>query len=434
MLRGVKFLIEYILSVFKVSCLFLCALMLPRIFLYYMAHKQPKPTQESELVFKLGLENISPDIIKQFISANRGRTGIALMTNHTGKDQAGRRNIDILRQHGLHLTAIITPKHGFNACLAEHKTVDACVDPLTRIPIISWDDAKRTNSDLLAGINLVIFDMQDSGMRYGYITTLLEVMRELSAQGKKLVVLDRPNLLGSYMEGACIESEIQNSSYIPVPIRHGMTVGELAQFFNKNLLDHPVQLSVIPMENYSRHAHVSKKVTYHVSPNIVNAASCYGYSFLGLLGEVQPFDIGVGTDKAFQLLMVPDYVGLTKQQWYDLRDILVKHGVDSKFHRMFHERKQQSYSGLKITIRDINSFSAFNTLLAVLTFFKQSGVTLTFSHRFDVALGTAKVREFFQDAVDFTELEGVINQDLMAFFNKAMSSFIYKPLPQVVRV
>ncbi len=431
MLRGLKFLIEYILSVAKVTLLFLVALFLPRVFISYRALNPaaPEPLTSS---FKLGLENISDTFFAHLVDERGKPCRIALITNHTGKDQFGKRNIDILRIKGANIKYIVTPKHGFYATAAEHNTAKESFDIATKIPIINW--RQGDHKELFQDIDVCIFDIQDSGIRYGYATTLLELLKEASAYHKKVVILDRPNVLGSYMEGSLIDTDIQGAHSIPVPVRHGMTMGELAQFFNKNLLEESVELEVVPMHNYTRQAHAAQGLPYHISPNITNPSSCYGYSFLGLLGEIGPFDIGVGTDKAFQCIMLPEQNGLSKQQWYAVRDMLKAHGVDSKFYRMLHVRKKQYYNGLKIQICDINSFSSFNTLLALLNFLKDEGIALTFSPRFDGIIGTKKIREFFQGAIPLQELECCMNKELLNFYTQAMDSFIYKPLPQLVKV
>jgi uncharacterized protein YbbC (DUF1343 family) len=432
MLRGVRYIIEYILSVAKVTLLLLLALFLPRLFLHYAS--QEGIPQKADVIhhhFKLGLENVSPVTASQLFSEGSARIG--LITNHTGKDQTGRRNIDILLKKGCKIVALFTPKHGFHATRAEHQKESVTQDSKTAIPIIDWY-AHAERNKALEDVDIVVFDMQDSGMRHGYATTLLGVMKETARMHKKMVVLDRPNVLGSYMEGSLMAMHDPKAG-IPVPIRHGMTVGELATYFNKNILETAIDLQVVPMENYVRHVHADAKGPHQLSPNIATVDACYGYSFLGLLGEISPFDIGLGSDKAFQCLLLPETLPVSKQQWLDLRDILKRCGIESKYYRTFSERKKKQYAGLKIHIQDINNFSAFNALLAVLQFFKKNtDVPLVFSARFDNVVGTPKIREFVQGAVRFKDLESHINNELTAFFTKAMDSFIYKPLPQIVRV
>ena len=440
MIGGIRSLLEYILSVVRVFCLFLIALFIPRLFIHYVS----SPAQNSEQVdaqspaLKLGLENLTDDFLKNLTPHGKKPYRVGLITNHTGKDQAGIRNIDILLNKGLNLKVIFTPKHGFNADKSDSQELAEglaeCTDASTKIPIVCWSSSVPKMAKNMKSIDVLFFDIQDSGIRHGYATTLLEVMKTVSYYRKKLVILDRPNLLGSCMEGSLSGTEQVSSLSLPLPIRHGMTLGELAVFFNKNILERAVMLCVIPMENYTRHAPMPGQVITKLSPNLSNVSACYGYSFLGLLGEIAPFDIGINSEHAFQCLLLPDALGLPKQTWYNLQELLKEHGVKSSFYRVFNERKKQPYSGLKIEVKNIDTFAAFSTMLAVVDFFKDSGIKLSFSKKFDALVGTTKVREFFGNVIDRKTLEEEVNANLVCFFTKAMSSFIYKPLPQVVRV
>ena len=109
-------------------------------------------------------------------------------------------------------------------------------------------------------------------------------------------------------------TDIQQSLLsVSVPIRYGMTIGELAQYCNKYLLKKSATLFVVPMDHYNRHLYPYKAPIGKLSPNINSIESCHGYSFLGLLGEVAPFDIGIGTDKAFQCILLASPYSIFKK-------------------------------------------------------------------------------------------------------------------------
>ena len=435
MFRGVKCLIEYIQSVARIFCVFMIALFLPRVFLRYVDHQH----RVGAVSFKLGLENVSQKFLRSLTAKNDLSYSVALITNQTGKDQYGRRNIDLLLNHGVKIKKIFTPHHGLHGDKAAGKEAVTGCDSATNIPIICMYGNKGSrllNAQNLRDIDVLMFDVQDSGMRhYGYITALVEVMQIAARQKKTVVVLDRPNLLGNTMEGSLIVPKTNaRVPHPPIPIRHGMTVGELARYFNQHVLHKQVNLRIVPMENYMRYAQAYRPLISRLSPNIASISSCYGYSFLGLLGEVAPFDIGVGTDKAFQCILLPDSVNIPKQKWYECKIILKNLGIESSFYRYFSKRKKTNCSGLRLHIKDINNFSSFNTLLAMLDFFKNSGVSMKFSHYFDKAIGTTKVRELIQGTIERKEFEDTVNTQLRAFFDKARDSFIYNPLPKVVTV
>ena len=121
---------------------------------------------------------------------------------------------------------------------------------------------------------------------------------------KNIVVLDRPNPLGYIMEGPIVSSD--NLSFVsiaPIPLRHAMTVGELARYFNKFRLKKPAKLTIVPMKGYSRTRGLNGFWPKPLSPNITNEQSCFGYSFSGLLSEIKTFDVGMNTEKAFQYIL-----------------------------------------------------------------------------------------------------------------------------------
>ena len=436
MLRGLHTIVHYIKSLTKIFCVLLIAMFVPKLFVHY-AQSQPRtdemPTQAS---FKLGLENISPSLLKSFNTSQGVPYTVGLITNQTGKDQSGNRNIDLLRDKGVNITYIFAPKHGFNAD-KKGSPSDIAIDQTTKIPVIAWDyvyDANSLQAHAIKSVDMLVFDMQDSGMRHGYVTTLAEAMKTASLYNKKMVVFDRPNLLGHYMEGLLVENELLgNTPGVPIPLRHGMTSGEIAHYLNKHVLTKPADLQVVPMENYQR-THVKHRtlLSGNLSPNIPTIDACYGYSLLGLLGEIAPFDVGLGTDKVFQCIMLPESIAFSKHKWYELRSLLKDQGVESRLYRYYSQRKKQYCTGLTICIRDINDFSSFSTLLSVVTFFKNSGVKLSFSSNFDVAVGTPKLREYLEGKIERDDLGVAMNGALRNFFHKAAGSFMYTPLPKVV--
>ncbi|MFC1845771.1 exo-beta-N-acetylmuramidase NamZ domain-containing protein [Candidatus Dependentiae bacterium] len=239
------------------------------------------------------------------------------------------------------------------------------------------------------------------------------------------------------MEGTLVVPSLKSAiSYAPIPVRYGMTIGELALYFNKNILKKPAMLHVVPMKNYNRHHYSAGGLLAHLSPNIRSMNSCYGYSFLGLLGEVRPFDIGIGTDKAFQCILLPETIKFSKKKWHELHLELKKLGVENSFYRYYSARKKQYCSGLRFHIANINAFSSFSTLLTILDFFKRSGLALTFSDHFDKAMGSEKVRQFLEGKLSKTALTQYIHNDLHSFFNSAYqtSCFLYEPLPKIVNL
>lgn len=407
---------------------------LPKIVIKFVGSARFCDTLEHEN-FKLGLENISDDFLYTLTPKSNLSYCVALVTNHTGKDQIGHRNIDILLQRGLKIKKIFAPQHGFDGNINTDSVANNQLDPVTRIPIINLHGRHLTEMDV-RGIDVIFFDLQDIGIRYySYVNTLVNVMEVAASSNKSVVVLDRPNLLGDGIEGAFEYGNMHNSLLsMSVPIRYGLTIGELAQYCNKFVISKAAKLFVVPMNNYNRHLCTYTSFTGKLSPNINSRESCYGYSFLGLIGEVYPFDIGIGTDKAFQCILLPEHIAFSKQQWFKLRDQLKSLGIDSTYYRYFSHRKKEFCTGLRVNILDISNFSLFKALVTTLDFFKHEGINLKFSDQFCKIPGMNKVKQLVEGTIKKEEFDAEIRQALDHYFTMAKSSFIYKPHPKVILV
>lgn len=429
-MRGVVKIVEYVLAVARVFFVLLVALFLPQLFIWHANHTQEASVYDVAS-FKLGIENISDTFIEE-IKADKS-PAVALITNQSGTDQAGNRSLDVLLSKGFDIKKVFASNYEVLVPNKNHAP-EVIKDSSTGIPVVSLfqNQGLQAIKDQLKSMDVIMFDMQDSGMRYyGYVNTLLDAMDCAAKSGKKFVVLDRPNLLGWCMEGslACEGGQCAN---IPVPMRHGMTVGELAHYLNKHVLAQPAKLYVVPMKNYSRQTNANAPLLCNLSKNITNPQSCHGYSFLGLLSQVAPFDIGTGTDKAYQCILLPEKIKFPKHKWHELRAVLRDNNIESKLYRYYNNEKKDYYVGLRLHIQDINRFSSFNTLMTMLKFFKDSGVQLAFSQQFDQAVGTDKVRAVLQGDASYNELAGQVNGGLQSFFKKAFSCFLYKPFPKML--
>lgn len=381
-----------------------------------------------------GLEAI-PDALLQQLKSKR----IGLITNQTGKTQQGKRNIDFLRDRGLRIANILVPEHGLDSTIpAEHDVHDSC-DKKTNIPIKSlytkWS-GKNISESVLENLDILLFDIQDSGIRhFTYISTLFYSLKAAATYNKRFIVLDRPNPLGAIMEGPLVEPSLLSFiSVAPVPIRHGMTIGELALYFNKHILEKPANLQVVRMQNYNRTSNTKDYFLTKLSPNITSVDSCYGYSFLGLLAEIRPFDVALQTKKSFQAILLPEDMPFENKKWDELKTILKKHKIESSSYRYFSERKKKYCKGLLLQVKDINAVASFELLVTIIDFFKKSGVTITFSQLFNKAIGTKNVCAFFDNKMTWKELADSVNKPLLQFFNRAKDSFLYQPLPTVISI
>ena len=391
--------------------------------------------------FTLGLENIAHEYSKKNNNPTQNATRFALITNHTGKDQQGRRTLDLLLHHALHISCILAPEHGFAGTVPAGQTVATEYDATTHIPIFSLykhGTGKTVDKNIYDTVDAFIFDMQEAGMRhYTYLSTLLYTMYAAAEHDKLFVVLDRPNILGNRIEGPLLSLDVaEKKSFIAavhIPLRHGMTIGELATYFNKHVLEKPLQLKVIKMHGYKRQTALPSTLAYNLSPNIINKQSCYGYSFLGLLGEVRPFDVGLGTSYPFSTIGLPQKM-LSPVAWQQLQTQLRKAGIMTTVCTYENPRKKSTYRGLRLHINAIEQVHAFEALLNLFDFFKKTGVEYTFSDDFDKAIGTDLVRRYVQGAIPRSTLTQTLNKTLKQFWTQARSSFLYEPWPLITLV
>jgi uncharacterized protein YbbC (DUF1343 family) len=206
-----------------------------------------------------------------------------------------------------------------------------------------------------------------------------------------------------------------------------MTVGELAQFFNAHILKQPACLHVIPLKAYSRL--MNAPFLQALSPNLSDEQAVYGYSFLGILGEIRPFEVGVGTSLAFQTIMLPDTIHFPPFEWSKLAALLKEYGIHSSHETLM--KRQLAYTGLHLIFPKHARFASFELLLKVLDFFKTRGVSFTFSPAFDKAVGSPNIRAWCENHASYADIIQHAHAALQEFYKKAQSSFLYRPYPQI---
>ena len=232
---------------------------------------------------------------------------IGLVCNHTSLIEK-KHLADTLVSSGFKLKRIYAPEHGFRGDAAAGDEIRNSVDPVTGLPVISiYGEKKKPSPEDLEGIETMIFDIQDVGVRfYTYISTLTLVMEACAEQGIPLIVLDRPNPNAFYVDGPVLDTACRSFVGMhPVPIVYGMTIGEYARMVNgEGWLKNSVQcdLTVIPLQNWNRNMIVT--LPMKPSPNLPNWQSIYLYPFLCLF-EGTIVSVGRGTDYPFQVIGHP---------------------------------------------------------------------------------------------------------------------------------
>ena len=212
--------------------------------------------------------------------------------------------IDTLISEGINVKKIFTPEHGFRGSADEGALINNSIDEKTQLPIISlYGNNKKPNKEQLNDIDILLFDLQDVGVRfYTYISTMTYVMEAAAENNIPIIVLDRPNPNGFYIDGPVLEKE--NSSFVglhQVPVVYGLTIGEYAQMVNGEFwLKDSLQcdLKVIPLGNYNRNT--IYELPIKPSPNLPNWESVYLYPSLCFF-EGTIVSVGRGTDTPFQV-------------------------------------------------------------------------------------------------------------------------------------
>jgi len=267
-MRAFMWVVNYVISVARALFILAIALFLPQICLWNAQQSQKFVSEESSTTFKLGVQNVTDRNVYGKESQKFGHA-IALVTNNTGVDQEGNNTLDILLDKGLPIKKILVPQ-------TTKKSLEKNTKHIPMILLQSKKGSPYIAKDLMNGIDTIMIDIQNSGIQYAASSnTLLDVMKAASIHKKKCIILDRPNLLGWCMEGFCPE----------VPLRYGMTIGEVASYYNKYVLRKPINLQVIPMTNYSRCIESGSMLACSLSSEIKNIDSCYGYSFFRITGS-----------------------------------------------------------------------------------------------------------------------------------------------------
>jgi len=232
---------------------------------------------------------------------------VGLITNHTGIDRLRRRGVDLFAQaDNIELAAVFTPEHGLEGVLDQENVADAQLQSQIPVHSLYQPGRRRPTPEMLAGLDALVFDIQDIGARfYTYSTTMAYAMEEAAKAGLEFWVLDRPNpITGTRVEGPIMEEKLRSFiGYLRVPIRHGMTMGELARFHNQSARL-GADLHVVKMEGWRRSMWFDQTGLPWVnpSPNMRTLPQALLYPGVALLEGLRNYSVGRGTDTPFEFI------------------------------------------------------------------------------------------------------------------------------------
>ncbi len=285
----------------------LFAVMFPQLLVSCHAQSEEIPYTpiSSDSAFATGAENLFSHEVFPTIVTWPG-VNVAVVGNQTSVVGATHL-VDTLLARGVHVVKIFCPEHGFRGTAAAGAHVDNSTDPKTGLPIISlYGKNKKPTKEQLKDVDCILFDLQDVGCRfYTYISTLHYVMEACAEKGIDMVVLDRPNPNGHYVDGPVLDT-VKYRSFVgmhPVPVVYGMTIGEYAEMINgEHWLKGGIEcsLNVVPMQGYKRDS-VGYELPVPPSPNLRNAHAIALYPSLCLF-EGTNCGVGRGTDWPFEIV------------------------------------------------------------------------------------------------------------------------------------
>jgi uncharacterized protein YbbC (DUF1343 family) len=365
---------------------------------------------------ELGLEKLLKE------SSLHGRVG--LICNQASVDHGYQHAADLLHSHpGIDLRALFGPQHGIRGDVQDNMIETGhSVDRKTRLPVHSlYSETREPTDTMLDDVDVLVFDMQDVGCRiYTFVYTLANCMRAARRLGKRVLVCDRPNpITGTHVAGNILEPEYASFvGQFPLPTRHGMTVGELAQMFNRHFkID--CDLEVIPMDGWKREYWLDDTDAPWVlpSPNMPTLDSATVFPGTVHFEGTQVSE-GRGTTRPFELIGAP-YVD--PDAYADRLNELGFAGVFFRscvFQPTFQKHARVSCGGVQIHVRDRESFEPWSVGIAMVKLvhdmyasefrWKEPPYEYVYDKNpFDVISGTAKIREAFEKGI---ELEVIVEE------------------------
>ena len=373
-----------------------------------------------EASVKTGLDNIGS--YKHLFHGKR----VGIITNHTAYNSSGQYIVDVFRNMGnVTITALFSPEHGIYGIEEAGREIKSGTEATYQLPVYSlYGKARKPAREMLGNIDILVFDIQDVGARfYTYIYTMSLAMEAAAECGKRFVVLDRPNPInGIQVEGNILER--QYASFVglyPIPVRHGMTAGELARMFNEQgWLKNGVKadLVVITMKNWRRSMWYNQTGLSFIkpSPNMVSLETATVYPGLCLL-EGTNVSEGRGTPLPFTQFGAP---------WIDSRSLAVElnklnmPGIrfrPASFTPVSSKYKGQQCKGVKIIVTDRDLLEPyFSGVLIVNKIYQMYPDKFQWKTRhFDRLCGTSAIREAITNRSPLEKLRGIWQADLKSF-------------------
>ncbi len=354
---------------------------------------------------------------------------VGLIMNSTSVDQQGKSASQLLFEHPAgKLTAIFSPEHGIAANLDQAK-IDDSLDPITGVKIFSlYGSTRRPTAEMLADVDVLVFDIQDIGTRfYTYISTMGEAMRAAAEHKKKFVVLDRPNPLGGLIvEGPMLD--VGSESFVgfhSLPVRHGMTAGELAGML-RDELKLALDLQVIPCENWDRADYWDGTglVWVNPSPNMRSLNQAILYPGMGLW-EMTNLSVGRGTDTPFEVLGAPWIDGPTLARELNRDSLPGVTFVPIRFMPQSSKYANEVCGGINVVVIDRREFRSVDVGFAIAVALRKLYPDQWNVKELDRLLGNQAVREAILGGAGVGDLQNLAERGLSEFRTRRARFLLY---------
>jgi uncharacterized protein YbbC (DUF1343 family) len=390
-----------------------------------VAQKRAKPSQHGHSTrIQVGLDVLE---VEKFSPLKGKRVG--LITNHTGLDSQGRSTIEALAHApNVKLVALFSPEHGI-AGHADEK-ISSSKDASTGLPIYSlYGDHLRPTDEMLAGLDALVFDVQDAGVRfYTYTTTMAYCMEEAAKRNIAFFVLDRPNPLGGeIVEGPMLDTDKTSFvAYYPLPIRYALTIGELAQLFNsENHIN--TDLHVIPMKNWHRNLFFESTSLRWVppSPNLRTLKGSLLYPGLEILQNAG-VSVGRGTESPFEEFGAPWINGEEIAAELNARDLAGVHFFNQPFVPVSGLYTGRRCGGVGIRVTDRNTLRSMRVGLEIAAILQRRYPTDFDATKLVLLLGNADTVSALQAGTPPEKIIASWSNDLATFDSLRRKYFLYK--------
>lgn len=356
---------------------------------------------------------------------------IALITNHTGRTRDGKRTIDALLAGGVELKSLFSPEHGI-AGKEDHENVGHGKDEATGLPVWSLyqGENRKPKPESLVGLDALVFDIQDIGARfYTYISTMKNAMEAASAAGIEFIVLDRPNpITGIYVEGPMLDPEFV--SFVgchPMPLRHGMTTGEMALMLNAEAKI-GAKLTVIEMKNWRRADwwDATGLTWIDPSPNMRSLTAALVYPGVAMAEYARNYSVGRGTGTPFEVIGADWINGAALATYLNKRMVPGVRFYPVEFTPATSNLAGKAVQGVRLVVTDREGFSSLRLGLEI-----ASALEKLYPGKIDweanaKLIGNREAIEGIRKGTDPRNLEPRLQEAAAAFATRRAPFLLYK--------